>query len=158
MSHTAIAGYRVDRSRRSLILRALLASFALVAAGCWADGPGFQVQVDNRSSRDFVVLFDGVELGELTTPPSETGFLASAGSAADGPWVTVDRDERTGAFEKGAVSIYTLDCDMVATFQVDLGSHLLAIDVDGIPTIAPRDRNDQPGDPYRLPLARAGCP
>lgn len=72
--------------------------------------------------------------------------------------MTVDWDERTGDFERGAVSLYTLDCEMVATFRVELGSHLLAIDVDGTPTIAPRDRNEQPGDPHRLPLARAGCP
>jgi hypothetical protein len=158
MSRTAAPGHGVGPPRRSFILRALLASLALVAAGCWADGGGFQVQVDNRSSRDFVVVFDGAFLSERPTPPNETGFLASAGTAADGPGVALDWDDRTGGFENGGVSLYTLDCEIVATFQVEPGSHLLVIDVDGTPTIVSRDRKDTPGDPYRLPLARAGCP
>lgn len=85
MSQTAIPGHGVGRPRRLFILWALIASSALVAAGCWADGPGFQVQVDNQSSRDFVVVLDGVELGELSMPPRETGFLASAGRRRTAP-------------------------------------------------------------------------
>jgi hypothetical protein len=139
----------LQREWRSKALRLAIVGAALVIAGC-GDGYGYDVLVDNRSTADVVVTVEST-----VDRSNRSSFIAHAGSVpAATSWTYLLYSD--DGFEPGTVSVFTTDCDPIAEYSVEAGSHVITVEEAGS-SIAVHDGHLDADTPD-LPVAPNGCP
>ena len=113
---------------RTEISGAMLLVAAVALAGCWGDGTGYDVRIDNLSSGDVVVTVEGKDYANDSTV--ERSFLAGAGAeSAVTPWSYLDFG--ADGYLPGTVRLFTLDCAPIAEYSVDAGSYIITVESSG---------------------------
>jgi hypothetical protein len=109
-----------------------LALLGVGAAGCYGDGQGYQVVVDNRSGLDLVVVLDGRWTGDSTTDavinPAFASPTGSEGAATD--WVEAPWSE--GGHWRPLAHVYGPGCASMADIELPLGPSVLVVEPESI--------------------------
>ncbi len=131
----------------------------IALAGC-GDGATYEVLVDNQSAAALVVVVAGTgyfDTGAGPSPARDPSFQAGAGGPPrstgliDAPY--------SGEQWRPVVRVYTPECELVQTYEVRPGLHVLTISQAGDTQINPYTEDTRfPPSTERMPRAAVGCP